>query len=236
MTQKNRVNKRIYNEEQFHNRENKIHDTSELVKKTDYNTKIAELENKIPSFSGLVTTSALTAVENKLPDVSILVKKTDYDTNIAKILDHNHEKYINTPEFNKHTAQHFAARLNQKLKGLNPKINSNTKKHLVLLKELKKLKTFDSTSLIGKSHGTQNDSVFQPMYRYLKKIGNTDQILSWKSKGLSDETIKPPTTSDNSIAPALSYYRSKTIAKFTGSCLKQDKITYTHGKIYIVYE
>ena len=43
------------------------------------------------------------------------------------------------------------------------------------------------------------------MCRYFKKIGNTDGILSWKSKGLSDENIKPPTTSDNSLAPALSY-------------------------------
>ena len=37
------------------------------------------------------------------------------------------------------------------------------------------------------------------MYRYCKKIGNTDYISSWKSKGLPDEIIKPPTTSDNSI-------------------------------------
>ena len=41
-----------------------IPDTSKLVKKSDYNAKISELENKILSISGLVTTSALTAVEN----------------------------------------------------------------------------------------------------------------------------------------------------------------------------
>ena len=34
-------------------------DTSKLVKKSDYNAKIDELENKAPSVSGLVTTSAL---------------------------------------------------------------------------------------------------------------------------------------------------------------------------------
>ena len=33
--------------------------------KTDYNAKISEIESKIPSVSGLVTISALTAVENK---------------------------------------------------------------------------------------------------------------------------------------------------------------------------
>ena len=70
-------------------------------------------------------------------------------------------------------------------------------------------------------------------------INVADYVLSWKSKGLSDESIKPPTTSDNSLTPALSYYGTKTRVKFTGSCLKQSKISYTHGKvvnIYIVYE
>ena len=71
-------------------------------------------------------------------------------------------------------------------------------------------------------------------------INVTDYVLSWKSKGLSDETIKPPSTSDNSLTPALSYYRaSKIRVKFTESCLKQDKVTFNHGKVvntYIVYE
>ena len=39
------------------------------------------------------------------------------------------------------------------------------------------------------------------MYKYFKKIGNTDNILPWESKGLSDEVIKPPTTSNNSLSP-----------------------------------
>ena len=37
-------------------------------------------------------------------------------------------------------------------------------------------------------------------------INVTDYILSWKSKGLSVETIKPPTTSDNSLKPTINYY------------------------------
>ena len=70
-------------------------------------------------------------------------------------------------------------------------------------------------------------------------IANIQYISSWKSKGLSAETIKPPATSDNSLTPALSYYGTKTRVKFTGSCLKQPKISYTHGtigNIYHVYE
>ena len=58
------------------------------------------------------------------------------------------------------------------------------------------------------------------MYRYFKMITNTDYISSWKYKRLSAESIKPPTTSHNSLTPPLSYYCTKTRVKFTGSCLK----------------
>ena len=95
--------------------EKKIPDTSNLVKKSDYNTKISEIEGKIPSFSNLATTSALTAVENKILSTSNLVKKTDHNTKISEIekelTDHKHDKYITTAEFNKLTAENFAARL-----------------------------------------------------------------------------------------------------------------------------
>ena len=45
----------------------------------------------------------------------MLVKETDYKTKIneteKKITDHNHDKYITTPEFNRFTAEIFALRL-----------------------------------------------------------------------------------------------------------------------------
>ena len=68
---------------------------------------------------------------------------------------------------------------------------------------------------------------------------NTDYVLSWKSKGLSDETITSYATSDISLTPLIDYYVSKVRVKFTGSCLKQPRLSYIHGKvvnIYIVYE
>ena len=34
----------------------------------------------------------------------------------------------------------------------------------------------------------------------MKNLGKFDQVLC-KSKGLSDENIKPPSTSDNSLSP-----------------------------------
>ena len=45
--------------------ENKIPDTTGLVKKTDYNVKITKIEGKLPSISGLATNAALTAVKDK---------------------------------------------------------------------------------------------------------------------------------------------------------------------------
>ena len=93
--------------------EKKIPGVTDLVKQT----KLTELENKIPDVSGLATKSASTAVEYKIPDVSSLVKKTNYDTKISelekKLTDHNHDKYITTPEFNTLAADVFNARLAQ---------------------------------------------------------------------------------------------------------------------------
>ena len=96
--------------------ENKITDTSGVVKKLDYNAKITEIENKIPSISGLATNTALTTIENKIPNIITLVKKTpDYNTDITeiekKLTDHNHDKNITTPEFNKLSAEVFDAGL-----------------------------------------------------------------------------------------------------------------------------
>ena len=91
--------------------EKKIPDVSNLVRKT----KLTELENKIPDISNLVTKTALTTVENKIPSVSNLVKKTDYNTKVTeienKLNNHNHDKYITTPEFDALAADVFNARL-----------------------------------------------------------------------------------------------------------------------------
>ena len=214
-----------------------------------------------PSISGLATTSALTAVKNKIPNAHKVVKKTDYDPKISeiekKLTDHNHDKYITTPEFNKFTAEMFAAKLAQenlitkidfdnRLMSLNRKINSNKTKHVLVKNEFKKLQTFDSIYFRGKSHFekdcTQNYSIFQPIDRYFKRIigvGSGKYIPFWKFKGLSDERVNSTTASNYSITQELSYYGSKIRVKFNGSCLKQNKITYTYGKIvnmYTVYE
>ena len=86
----------------------------------------------------------------------------------------------------------------------------------------------------------QNYLVFLPIFRYFRLIANTKYISSWKSKGLSDETITPYATSDNSLTPWVDYYDTKIRLQFNKSCLKSpNKLTYDKGRIvnvYIVHE
>ena len=152
---------------------------TDFVKKA----KLTELQSKIPDISNLARKTALTAIENKIPSISNLVNKTDYNTKVAevenKLNNHNHDKYIDTQEFNKLAADVFHARLAQakliaktefdsKLSNLNRTITWNKSKHLLVENELNKLKSFDSSYFIGKSHidedGTQSYLVFQPQW------------------------------------------------------------------------
>ena len=98
-----------------------------------------------------------------MPSVTNLVEKSNYNTKIneieKKITDHNHDKYITTPEFNKLASEKYSARLkevnlasksdivdllkktdfNNKLLGFNKRINSNKTKHVVVENELNEL-------------------------------------------------------------------------------------------------
>ena len=96
-------------------------------------------------------------------------------------------------------------------------------KQLLAENDLKKLKTFDSSYFIGKSHfeedGTQNYLLFQPINRYFKNIaglGSSNYIYYWKSK--SDERINSIKTPDYGITSKLNCYGTKTRVEFNGSC------------------
>ena len=113
-----------------------------------------------------------------------------------------------------------------KLISLDRKINSNKTKHLLAKNEFKKLQPFDSNYFKGKSrfeeYGVQNYLLFQPIYRYFKKIrgvGSGEYIYFRKSAGLSGDRINSITASNYSITPKLSYYGSKVRVRFNRSCL-----------------
>ena len=79
--------------------------------------------------------------------------------------------------------------------------------------------------------GTQNYLEFQPIHRYFKTAGSNDRnILLWKSDGLSDESIKAPTTSKKILNPSLDYVGTKISLKFRGECLNKKKFQSIMGK------
>ena len=69
----------------------------------------------------------------------------------------------------------------------------------------------------------------------LEKIANSDNISALKSKGLNDESIKSSVASNKSLGPTLNSINTKLQAKFDSSCLKQDKVTFTHKKVVNIY-
>ena len=62
------------------------------------------------------------------------------------------------------------------------------------------------------------------MYKYFKRIVNSDYVLEWKSKGLSDESIKSPCAPNNFFNLKLSYYGNKMKVIFSESCLSKIKL------------
>ena len=101
---------------------------------------------------------------------------------------------------------------------------------------------FKGKQYFDEGSGTQNYLVFLLMRKYFKLnsiVNVIDRVLSWQSKGISNESFKPPTSYNYSLNPRLSYYDTKIRVEFTGSCLKQRNHTFTHEKIvniYTVYE
>ena len=177
------------------------------------------VENKIPDTSNLATKTVSTTVENKMPGISNLATKTLVIKVENKIPD---------------------------ISNLVKKSDCNTK-ITDIENNVKKLQAYDLSYFRGKKYfdegdGKQNYLVFLPMRKYFKInmiVNVIDRVLSWQSKGVSNESIKPPTTSDNSLNPTLSYYGTKIRLQFTRSCLKQPNVTFTHKKvvnIHIVYE
>ena len=214
-------------------------DTSDLVLKTKYDTDKAELGKKIPNTSNLATKTALTPIENKIPNISNLATKT----------------LVNKVENRIPNISHLATKaalttVEDKI----PNISNLVKKGDYDTKitsiegNVNKLQAYDLSYSRGKKYfeeenGKENYLVFLSMSRYFKLnsiVGDIDRVLSWLSKGVSNESIKSPTTSNNSLTPKFSYYNNtRTRVKFKESCLKQSNYIFTHKKIvniYIVYE
>ena len=112
---KNEVVKKTEYNAKIKNIEDKIPDITNLATKTTLNAKINEVKGEIPSITNLATTAALNAkineVKGKIPSITNLASTTALTAVENKIPDHS--KYITISEINKLTARNFTARLKQ---------------------------------------------------------------------------------------------------------------------------
>ena len=93
----------------------------------------------------------------------------------------------------------------------------------------------------GKDYIQQNYLVFKPKYKYFKTFADSHFtfVSSWESKGLSNEKIISPKTTDTDSSPKVIYNNGGVHLRLISDYLKQDKVVYNHGSIvniYVVYE
>ena len=75
-----------------------------------------------------------------------------------------------------------------------------------------KRQTYDLILIIGLSFfnndGAQLYLILQPLFYTLKQLGDTEKVVSRKSKGFSTEKLGTPTTTDNSLSPSIKWYKN----------------------------
>ena len=90
--------------------------------------------------------------------------------------------------------------------------------------KMENLQTYDSSLFISQSYffidRVQLYLIFQTLYYTLKRLNNTEKIVSWKSRGLSVKNLTAPTTADNSPSLTTKWYRNSNFCLvFKESCL-----------------
>ena len=75
---------------------------------------------------------------------------------------------------------------------------------------------------------TQLYLILQPLHYNLKTVGDTEKVASWKSKGFLIKKLFTPTTTDISLSSSIKWCENSNFyVIFRGSCLKQNKATFT---------
>ena len=144
------------------------------------------------------------------------LKKTDFDKKLCKI--------NNKVTSNKTTHAEAEKKLNNQITCSTKLINDLSRE--VKLTSTKRLTKdlINGHSILNKEkyfaeNGSQNYLVFQPVSKYFQTFtGDTDKILAWKSKGLSEESIKTSVTSGKSFVSKLTFVYNKIGTKFKGNC------------------
>ena len=196
-----------------------------MVKKTDFNTKVTQIEGKIP-------------------DVSSLVKKIDYATEIANIKNY----YITNAALNaRHKDLIQKPKFDTEVKKINDKIASNSSEVLTYNNRLNQSKDaiddlaryasyFRGKNYFDGNDRAQNTLVFQTMQKHCNLV-NKYQIDKWKSKGLSNQYLDLIGTGGD-IVLSKPIKPMHVIFKRKGALAHRDNDIITGGpiiNIYIVY-
>ena len=208
---------------------------NDVVKKDVCNSKIKNIEDKIPDITNLVTNTILNATIN---EVKVEIPSI---TNLAATFalnDHDHDRCFTTKEFNKLTAESFTARLAQaNLAGKNgianlvKKTDLNKNELNELSKKVKaiptKVLTKDLINKFSILYGAKyfSSGIFQsylvliPAKKYIKYFSGTTKTDLWKSSGMSEENIENITKSDSNFAPTFVDHHLLPHITFNGHCI-----------------
>ena len=221
----------------------KIPDVTSKLNTSDFNSKVSELENKIrtaeskPNITNLATKSSVTTVENKIPDVKGFVNKTDYSTEITSIKNDHVTKSALTSQLNDLKSQHVA----DEVKKVDDKVKKNITDIATAKTPLKHNK-----SVIG---DLEREASFNRGFYYYNQqsyflsepksksfANNEGAIHAWISTGIhndSNNTDLFSVNNSNNNSPTLLNKNNRLGITFNGNYMKQHKLGYAHGKIYL---
>ena len=190
-----------------------------MVKKTDFNTKVTEIEGKIP-------------------DVSSLVKKIDYATEIANIKNY----YITNAASNARYKDLIQkTKFDTEVKKINDNIvltcNNRLNQSKDAIDDLERYASyFRGKNYFDGNDRAQNTLVFQTMQKHCNLV-NEYQIDEWKSKGLFNQYLDLIGTGGD-IVLSKPIKPMHVIFKRKGTLAHRDNDIITGGpiiNIYIVY-
>ena len=216
------------------NLELKIPDVCGLLPTNTFNFKVSELETKIktaeskPNISNLATKTEVTNVENKIPDSKAFVKKTDYATEISSIKNDYVTNAAVTSQLNDLKSQHIA----DEVKKVDDKVTKNSTDILGFESRLKQkedtLNDSEREASFNRGNYYYNQNSYFLFEPKSKSFSRNDGVISsWISTGIHNDSKNTDLFSVNNSS------------NNSPSLLNQNKLGYAHGtvvNIYIIYE
>ena len=221
------------------NLELKIPDVTGLLQVISFVSKVIESENKIktaenkPDISNLATKSILTTIENKIPDVKSFVKLRDYATEITMIKNDYVTNTTLTSRINDLKNQHVP----DEVKKVDDKVKKNTTDILSFKSSLDQEKSTidDLERAVQSFYGEQYYNKSWLVFKadyHSFNISNSRYIDFWKSKGIFNGTLNGVANSSNK-KPDIHLAGETVSLNFNGNYFKQPKVDYARTAMAI---